>query len=189
MDAALVSPEAPKNGELKQRVETLEELVASIEEQLVELAKKGRAPAKPPTSPRPNATPPVKLSDVPTLPSAKQNWCSVNGGQKFFSTKAIEVTVEALRQLAEVSDAVLPQIEAAMMDSFATKKKKVIKRRWIAQSREELYENPKLLASSIEIVAGWWLGTNYSNGDKRDMLATAASVAQQFDIQLDFNLI
>jgi len=43
--------------------------------------------------------------------------------------------------------------------------------------------------SSVEIVPGWWLGTNYRNGDKRDMLATAAKVAQQFDIQLDFNLV
>ncbi len=131
----------------------------------------------------------TKPAKVSPSSNSGDNWYALNNGDKIRSKKAVDTTVEALRALAKISDQVLPKIEKAMEAQLAERKVKVVKRRWIAQSQEALYSNPKLWKSSIEIVPGWWLGTNYSNGAKREMLATAAQVAKDFDVQLKFHLV
>ena len=124
------------------------------------------------------------------MPTIKgDNWYSINGGDKVYDVKAIKTTVDALSSLASLSPQILPEIEKEMEAQFVKKKIKVIKRKWIAQSREALYDDSKLWNKSVEIIAGWWVGTNYSNDAKRDMLATAAKVAKDFGVKLEFHLV
>lgn len=180
MDAALISPETPKIDELTQRVEKLEKLLAAIKIKNSE----SRNITKSPVIPKAIAT------KTPVNNSAKgDNWYSLNGTAKVFNVKAIDTTVGALSSLANLSPQILPAIEKEMETQFAKRKIKVIKRRWLAQSREALYDDPKHWNKSVEIIPGWWLGTNYSNDSKRDMLATAMKIAKDFGIELDFHLI
>lgn len=188
MDAALISPETPKIDELSQRVETLENLILELKNQ----ASPSKNVFKMSNPTIAQKTIPVSNANLTTnnvVAGKGDNWFSIDDGAKVCSVKAIETTVEALRALAKVSNQILPEIEKEMMAQLSKRKVKVIKRRWLAQSQQALYDNPELFKSSVEIVPGWWLGTNYSNGDKRDMLATAAKVASQFKVQLEFHLI
>ena len=182
LDAALICPETPVIDQLSQRVEDLESALLELKKQ-VRVSKAPTPKIPPPEKPQLTSTFPAKATQA-----IGENWYSINDSKKVFRTKAIDVTVESLRALAQISEQTLVEIEKMMLASFAAKKKKVIKRRWIARSREALYNNPTLHKASVEIIPGWWLGTNYSNGDKREMLALAAQVAQKFAVQLEFHL-
>ena len=182
MDVALVSPQIPVIDELNDRIETLENLVWELK-QSVDAKNK---PASTPIITVPTTT----VSKPPAaIAQGVDNWYSIDGGAKTPCKKAVDATVNALRALAKASDEILPEIEHEMELQLANRKTKVVKRRWIAQTKEALYQNPKLWVASVEIVPGWWLGTNYSNGDKRDMLATAAKVAAKFGVKLESHLV
>lgn len=185
LDSALICPETPVIDELNQRIVKLEQGLLELRKQPVWNKKHN---SKIPTTQEISSGAANASIDTETIIKG-ENWYSIDGGEKVRSAKAVDTTVNSLRALAQISDQTLNEIEKAMLESFALKKKKVIKRRWIARSREALYDNPKLLSASIEIIPGWWLGTNYSNGDKREMLATAAQVARNFNIQLEFHLV
>ena len=133
-----------------------------------------------PFNPQTNGAPPIEIG-------TGDNWYCINDGPKVRSQKAIDVAVAALRELARIPT-IFEEIEKQIAFSEQQKGRKVIKRRWLARSREELYTNPAMHSSSIEIVPGWWLGTNYSNADKSAMLKTTAKVAANHAIQLEFCL-
>ena len=183
MDAALISPDKPRIDELTQRVEKLEKRLAAIEMQ----KEPSKSTNKRPTITKVSGVSKPKINKVPTIKG--ENWYSINGGDKVYDVKAIKTTVGALSSLASLSPQILPEIEKEMEAQFLKKKVKVIKRRWIAQNREALYNDSKLWNKSVEIIPSWWLGTNYSNDAKRDMLATAAKVAKDFGIKLEFHLV
>ncbi len=188
MDAALISPETPKIDELNRRVETLENLIQELKNQIGD-SKKVVNIKEPTTVQKPSPLSVGKPATNTVAASKGDNWYSINEGDKVFNVKAIDTTVGALKALAKTSPDILLKIEEEMEAQLAKRKVKVIKRRWLAQSKEALYSNPKLSTASVEIVSGWWLGTNHSNGDKRDFLTTAAKVAKDFKVQLDFYLV
>jgi predicted type IV restriction endonuclease len=139
---------------------------------------------------------PAPQSELPkpqinTAPSTEigegDNWYCINEGSKVRSQKAIDTTIGALRELATISG-ILEEIESQILSSQQRASRKVHKRRWLARSREELYANPKMYSSSVEIIPGWWLGTNYSNADKNAMLSTTARVAAKHGVKLEFSL-
>jgi len=125
-----------------------------------------------------------KIADVSTV-EAGENWYSVNGVEKLRSKKASEVTLSALRELSHLAPQFLEDVEKQVL---AQKGQKVQKRRWLARTKEELYTNPEFHNHSVEIVPGWWLGTNYSNDNKREMLEVARETASKLGIKFDFQL-
>ncbi len=114
-----------------------------------------------------------------------ENWYSINGVEKLRSKKASEVVANALRELAQLAPQFLGDVEEQLL---ARKGNKVQKRRWLARTKEGLYSNPEFHNHSVEIIPGWWLGTNYSNDSKKDMLAVAREVASKLGIEFDFQL-
>ena len=52
------------------------------------------------------------------------------------------------------------------------------KRRWIARSKNDLYpDRPDFAEKSVELVQGWWMGTNYSIPRIEKMVELACEVA------------
>ena len=137
--------------------------------------------------------PVVEAQEPPFIPPAnplitgeKISWYSINGVERLRSKIAVDVTVAAFRELV----ALVPQFLELFEKEEAKKrqKRKVQKRQWVARRREDLYTNPLLLPSSIEITSGWWLGTNYSNEHKREMLSIAQRIANEYGVKMDFEL-
>lgn len=176
MDAAIVSPQKPKIDELSIRIETLENLILQMQKKSMEENKPKLVPKS------------VEQKVIPTANQEGDNWYSIDGGERMTYKKAIQATVSALRDLAKISDQILPEMEKEMNVQMSNRKK-VVKRRWIAQNKESLYDNSKMWDKSVEIAPGWFLGTNYSNGDKRDLLATAAKIAARFGVKIEFHLV
>lgn len=145
------------------------------------ITKRGSAPPQKRTS---NSK--LSKSESPIKPGG--NWYSINSGDKQTFTKAIEATVEGLKELSTLVPDFMISFEKKAADFRAKKKSKGEKRRWVARNREDLYQNPKLISASKEIAPGWWLGTNYGNAEKRDMLKIARDVAARADIRFEFEL-
>jgi predicted type IV restriction endonuclease len=120
---------------------------------------------------------------------ASENWYSINQVEKLRSKKAIDVTVGAFREVGQMVPEFLEEVAREMQKELQKRGRKINKRRWIARSKEELYSDPRHWNKSIQLAPGWWLGTNYSNDSKREMLATAAKVAKNFGIDLEFHLV
>ena len=116
-----------------------------------------------------------------------ENWYSIDEQPRVFSKKASDTTVNLLRALAKISSQMLPEMEKELNAQVSNRK--VVKRRRIAQNKEALYNDSKMWEHSVEVIPGWWLGTNYSNGDKRDLLAVAAKVAAKFGVKVGFHLV
>ena len=178
MDATLISPVTPKLDELNDRIEVLEGLVSQLKKQLdakvkVKSEKASNSPAK---------------EEKKTVESG-ENWYEVGTQKKVFSKTAVGAMVGALRALADSSPQVLPEIEKEMELQLTKRKVKVIKRRWIARSKEALYDDPRFWNNSEEIAPGWWIGTHYSNNDKREMLQTAAKIANRLGIEFEFFMV
>ena len=72
----------------------------------------------------------------------------------------------------------LHQDDNTFLKRFASRKHGK-KRRYLSQDKYELYPGRPDLAEqhSIEIVPGWWLGTNYSRKNIQDIINLALEVA------------
>jgi hypothetical protein len=116
-----------------------------------------------------------------------QNWYAINGEVRLRGSNAAKVTAAAFSELASRVPNFLEVYEAKAAEQKTRRKKS--SRRWIAQRREDLYDNQKLMHASVEIERGWWLGTNYSNSDKRQMLSLAKEIAKPHGIELQFELV
>ena len=94
---------------------------------------------------------------------------------------AKEVLVETLKLLAKS--------DPDFLNRFASRKHGR-SRRYIAQAKNELYPGrPDLAVLSEEIYPGWWVGTNYSKQNIREILKLACEVAKlTFDSDLIVNL-
>lgn len=92
-------------------------------------------------------------------------------GKTYKAGSAREVMVRVFQLLAEA--------DAGFLDRFASRKHGK-KRRYIARDRQELYPGrPDLVEEhSIEIVPGWWMGTNYSRRNIQQILDLALEVVQ-----------
>ena len=118
------------------------------------------------------------------------NWFSINDEAKTESSKAIDVTVEGLKALAALIPDFYVVFEKEAIAFRAKGKSNGEKRRWIASKPEDLYQrqDPQLLKASRQLSENWWLGTNYSNSDKRNMLEVAKKIATRFDVKFEFDL-
>jgi len=88
-------------------------------------------------------------------------------------------TIQA-RSAAEVLVKVLDELSAKdpnFLTKFASRKHGR-RRRYVAQTREELYpDRTDLMQYSKQLSSGWWVGTNYSKSNIQDILKLACEVA------------
>jgi len=91
-------------------------------------------------------------------------------GQEFPARSAREVMTKLFQLLS--------QEDGGFLDRF-TSRKHGKKRRYLARDKHDLYPGRPDLAEqhSVEIVAGWWLGTNYSRRNIQDIIELALEVA------------
>jgi hypothetical protein len=68
--------------------------------------------------------------------------------------------------------------DKSFLDRFVARKHGK-KRRYLAKDKSELYPGRPDLAElhSVEVVPGWWLGTNYSRRNIQDIIDLALEVA------------
>lgn len=91
-------------------------------------------------------------------------------GIRYDAGSAKEVLVKVFRLLA--------QEDSGFLERF-TARKHGRKRRYLAKERQELYPGRPDLAEeqSVEIVPGWWMGTNYSRKNIQEIINLACEVA------------
>jgi len=91
--------------------------------------------------------------------------------QEFSAGSAREVMTTLFELLAKEDD--------TFLERFASRKHGR-KRRYLAKDKYELYPGRPDLAkeNSVEVVSGWWLGTNYSRKNIQDIINLALEVAE-----------
>ena len=84
----------------------------------------------------------------------------------------------------------LTKHDATFLARFAALPKHGKKRRYLAQTPEELYPGqPELTSAAHQLSSGWWLGTNYSTSSKKKIVQLACQVAGlQFDVDLSVKM-
>ena len=92
-------------------------------------------------------------------------------GKTYQAKSAREVMIKIFRLIAEV--------DADFLERFISRKHGK-KRRYLAKDKKDLYPGRPDLAEehSIEIVPGWWMGTNYSRSNIQQILDLALEVVQ-----------
>ena len=93
-------------------------------------------------------------------------------GNRYEARSAKEIMVKVFQLLA--------QEDNGFLDRFAARKHGR-KRRYLAKDRRELYPDRPDLADghSVEIVPGWWMGTNYSRKNIQEIIDLAREVVGQ----------
>ena len=125
---------------------------------------------KPPamTAPPPNITPPQSTPSKPEV-----------GKTEFYFAFNGEINQEknGFRLMLKVFQFIAKR-DTEFLERFAARKHGT-KRRYIAKNKLELYPDRPDLAEklSIEIIPGWWLGTNYSSKNIQKILDLALEVA------------
>ncbi|MAT97340.1 MAG: hypothetical protein CL608_09380 [Anaerolineaceae bacterium] len=129
------------------------------------------------------ASPTTKVPEITNYPresnrkakerkaTATRNKYSFKFKQKTYSaSSARDVMTQLLQLLADEDD--------TFLERFASRKHGK-KRRYIARVREDLYPGRPDLADehSVEVVPGWWLGTNYSRSNIQQIIDLALEVA------------
>lgn len=105
------------------------------------------------------------------------------GGSLHTARSAREVMTQVLQFLA--------QKDSSFLQRFAARKHGK-KRRYVARDRNELYPDRLDLAQqfSVEIVPGWWMGTNYSRTSIQKVIDLAREVAgREFRDQVQANVL
>lgn len=102
------------------------------------------------------------------LPREKHSFSVL--GQSLSASSAREVMITVFKALAEN--------DSQFLERFAARKHGK-KRRYLAQSKSELYpDRPDLVESAaLELLPGWWMGTNYSRRDIQKIIDLAKEVA------------
>jgi predicted type IV restriction endonuclease len=113
---------------------------------------------------------PEKRTEI-TRTRVVDNFSFVFDDRTYQASSAREVMVKVFQLLAKA--------DAGFLERFASRKHGK-KRRYIARDRNELYPGRPDLAEehSVEIVPGWWIGTNYSRMNIQQILDLALEVAQ-----------
>jgi len=91
-------------------------------------------------------------------------------GKTYKAKSARDVMIKVFQLLNKEDD--------SFMDRYAARKHGK-KRRYISKNKYELYPDREDLAdsASVEVVAGWWLGTNYSRTNIQQIIDLAKEVA------------
>ncbi len=105
-----------------------------------------------------------------TLTRTVDNFKFTFRGKEFFARSAREVMTKLFQLLSKE--------DSGFLDRFASRKHGK-KRRYLARHKGDLYPGRPDLAEqhSIEVVSGWWLGTNYSRRNIQDIIELALEVA------------
>jgi hypothetical protein len=104
------------------------------------------------------------------------------GGVTQQHRNGVELMIAILRDLA--------QRDTSFLSRFA-EREHGRNRRWIAQDKYQLYQRRDLCEEySRELVANWWVGTNYSNSNKRQIIEAAIETAglaldREFSYQIE----
>jgi hypothetical protein len=103
-------------------------------------------------------------------PRTADNFNFLFKGQEFSARSARDVMIKLFQLLSKE--------DSGFLDRFASRKHGK-KRRYLARDKHDLYPNRPDLAEqhSVEVVAGWWLGTNYSRRNIQDIIELALEVA------------
>lgn len=89
-----------------------------------------------------------------------------------------EISAGSAREVMTTLFELLAKEDNTFLERFASRKHGR-KRRYLAKDKYELYPGRQDLAeeNSVEVVAGWWLGTNYSRKNIQDIIDLALEVA------------
>ncbi len=126
---------------------------------------------------KPEKTPPIKQTR-PSTPVTNtirtrtvDNFNFVFKGKEFSARSAREVMTKLFQLLS--------QEDSGFLDRFASRKHGK-KRRYLARDKRDLYPGRPDLAEqhSVEVVSGWWFGTNYSRRNIQDIINLALEVAE-----------
>jgi len=95
-----------------------------------------------------------------------------------FAFKGKEFPARSAREVMTNLFKLLAQEDIGFLDRFASRKHGK-KRRYLARDKRDLYPGrPDLTEQhSVEVVEGWWLGTNYSRRNIQDIIHLALEVA------------
>lgn len=95
-----------------------------------------------------------------------------------FVFKGKEFPARSARDVMSQLFQLLSHEDNGFLDRFASRKHGK-KRRYLARDKRDLYPSRPDLAEqhSVEVVAGWWLGTNYSRRNIQDIIELALEVA------------
>jgi len=111
-------------------------------------------------------TPTQEINRIRTV----DNFNFIFKGKEFSARSARDVMSKLIQLLSEE--------DKGFLDRF-TSRKHGKKRRYLARDKRDLYPGrPDLVEQhSIEVVPGWWLGTNYSRRNIQDIIELALEVA------------
>ena len=112
----------------------------------------------------------------PTSPQRKRRQTS-KSGEIGFIYNDIQYSAKSAREVMSEIFRLFHQNDNSFLERFASRKHGK-KRRYLAQNRSELYPGRPDLAEehSIEVISGWWLGTNYSKRDIEKIITLACEV-------------
>lgn len=124
--------------------------------------------------------PPATLA-FPTQPTTLTKTGFLFGGKFYTVRSAREVMQEVLR--------IFTERDRTFLDRFAARKHGK-KRRFVARDRTDLYPgSPDLTKHSVQLIPGWWMGTNYSKRSITKIIHLACEVAGlRFGEDLQMNL-
>ena len=113
---------------------------------------------------------PLSLGTGITRTRTVDNFTFVFKGKEFSARSARELMTQIFQLLA--------QEDSGFLDRFASRKHGK-KRRYLARDKRNLYPGrPDLCEQhSVEVVSGWWLGTNYSRRNIQVIIELALEVA------------
>ena len=125
---------------------------------------------------------------VKSAPIIKQrNFTSGNGISRTrivdnfkFIFKGKEIAAGSAREVMTTIFQLLAKEDSGFLDRFASRKHGK-KRRYLARDKRELYPGRPDLSEqhSVEVMPGWWLGTNYSRRNIQEIIDLALEVAGQ----------
>ncbi|HNU24449.1 MAG TPA: hypothetical protein P5539_16890 [Mesotoga sp.] len=124
-----------------------------------------------------SAAQPVKSPERPSINRSRPELIERSGVFDFdFNGRRIEArsACEAMLKLFKL----LAQEDGSFLEHFASRRHGK-KRRYLAKDKLELYPGRPDLAAlhSVEILPGWWMGTNYSRPNIQDIINLALEVA------------
>lgn len=95
-----------------------------------------------------------------------------------FEYKGKEISAGSAREVMTKLIQLLAKEDSQFLERFASRKHGK-KRRYLARNKVELYPGRPDLGEqhSVEVVPGWWLGTNYSRRNIQDIIDLALEVA------------
>ena len=95
-----------------------------------------------------------------------------------FTFKGKEITAGSAREVMTIIFQLLAKEDHGFLDRFVSRKHGK-KRRYLAKDKRELYPGRPDLSEqhSVEVVPGWWLGTNYSRRNIQEIIDLALEVA------------